>query len=431
MIGRVTTYFIYRFIGSKRQGYDVMAIPKLRFKEFHNHLKKLKIVELTSWASGGTPAKNVEKYWEGDIPLISGASMHTRKIYKSEVNITDLGLKKGSKLAPKNSILILVRGSMLFKRIPIGITLKDVAFNQDVKSIIPKEPLVADYLFQWLLSKENVIQSKVTSTGIGAGKLDTSDLQSLEIHCPEKNEQTKIASFLLAVDDKVAQLIQEHELLSEYKKGVMQQLFSQKLRFKADDGNDFEDWESDSIGNSVSFIKDGTHGTHKDDLTSDLMLLSAKNLKNGKVVIDDKDRRINFTEFSNIYKNYSLREGDILLTVVGTIGRVAIFREEYEKYAFQRSVAFMRFKTAFPEFVYQLFCADEFQKQLLIRQVVSAQPGIYLGDLSKIELSFPCLEEQTKIANFLSSIDQKIDNVAAQIDQAKIWKKGLLQQMFV
>ena len=133
----------------------------------------------------------------------------------------------------------------------------------------------------------------------------------------------------------------------------------------------------------------------------------------------------------SIYKNYTLEAGDILLSVVGTIGRVAIFKENYKAYAFQRSVAFMRFKESLPEFIYQLFLANDFQNELLVRQVVSAQPGIYLGDLSKIEISLPCLDEQTKIANFLSAIDQKIDVVSTQLKQAKIWKKGLLQQMFV
>ena len=408
-----------------------MAVPKLRFKEFDGDLTESKLVELTLWASGGTPAKDIPEYWGDDIPLISGASMHTNQLYESDVKITRLGLQKGSKLAPKDSILILVRGSMLFNKIPMGITLGDVAFNQDVKCIRPKQELAPQFLFQWLHAKENTIQNKVTATGIGAGKLDTADLQNLKLYKPSSEEQTKIASFLSNVDEKISQLTQKHELLSQYKQGMMQKLFSQQVRFKADDGSEFGEWESISIKSAVSFIKDGTHGTHQDDPTSHLFLLSAKNLQNGHVVIDEKDRRINKLEFDSIYKNYGLNTGDILLSVVGTIGRVAIFKEEYKNYAFQRSVAFMRFKSAKPEFIFQLFNAVDFQNELLVRQVVSAQPGIYLGDLSKIEIKLPCQEEQTKIANFLSAIDQKIEVVAQQIEQAKTWKKGLLQQMFV
>ena len=143
--------------------------PKLRFKEFDGDLTESKLVELTSWASGGTPAKDVPEYWGDGIPLISGASMHTNQLYESDVKITKLGLQKGSKLALKDSILILVRGSMLFNKIPMGITLGDVAFNQDVKCIRPKQQLAPLFLFQWLHAKENTIQNKVTATGIGAG----------------------------------------------------------------------------------------------------------------------------------------------------------------------------------------------------------------------------------------------------------------------
>ena len=61
----------------------------------------------------------------------------------------------------------------------------------------------------------------------------------------------------------------------------------------------------------------------------------------------------------------------------------------------------------------------------------SAQPQIVGNAIRKVTFQIPCLEEQTKIANFLSTIDQKIEVVAQQIEQAKMWKKGLLQQMFV
>ncbi|HCG3359422.1 hypothetical protein CAS80_07480 [Acinetobacter baumannii] len=138
-----------------------MAAPKLRFKEFDGDLTESKLVELTLWASGGTPAKDIPEYWGDDIPLISGASMHTNQLYESDVKITRLGLQKGSKLAPKDSILILVRGSMLFNKIPMGITLGDVAFNQDVKCIRPKG-FVAQRFHNYMILKVLIIfRSKI------------------------------------------------------------------------------------------------------------------------------------------------------------------------------------------------------------------------------------------------------------------------------
>ena len=406
-----------------------MTIPKLRFKEFDNDLKKEKIVDMTSWASGGTPAKNIEEYWKGTIPLISGASMHTRKIYESEANITNLGLKKGSKLAPKNSILILVRGSMLFKRIPIGITLKDVAFNQDVKSIIPKKPLIVDYLFQWFLSKENVIQNKVTSTGIGAGKLDTSELQGLEIYCPENNEQTKIASFLSAVDDKIAQLTQEHELLIQYKKGMMQQLFSQKLRFKADDGSGFEDWKIVKLKDILIDYKLG--GNYSNSLRkTDFPLIKMGNLGRGSININKIEY---ITHGEDISSDDAIQTNDLFFNTRNTldlVGKVAIWRGELPTAYYNSNL--MRLKFENNMFMNYLLNEKSTLKKLkAIASGTTSVAAIYTKDLLKISLNIPSHIEQTKIANFLSAIDQKIDNVAAQIEQAKDWKKGLLQQMFV
>ena len=258
----------------------------------------------------------------------------------------------------------------------------------------------------------------------------TNDWLKRQFYFPTLPEQRKISDFLTAVDGRISQLTEKKALLEKYKKGVMQQLFSQAIRFKDDHGNDFPDWEEKKLGEACSFIKDGTHGTHPDDDTSDYLLLSAKNIKNGKVTLDQTDRRISEKEYGSIYKNYALERGDILLTVVGTIGRVAIYKDE-AKIAFQRSVAFLRFDEDSPNFMYQQFCHEFFQKALLRRQVTSAQPGIYLGDIAKISVFFPCADEQTKIANFLSAIDRKIESVATQITETQTFKRGLLQQMFV
>ena len=377
--------------------------PKLRFKEFDGDLTESKLVELTSWASGGTPAKDVPEYWGDDIPLISGASMHTNQLYESDVKITKLGLQKGSKLALKDSILILVRGSMLFNKIPMGITLGDVAFNQDVKCIRPKQQLAPLFLFQWLHAKENTIQNKVTATGIGAGKLDTADLQNLKLYKPSLEEQTKIATFLSAVDEKISQLTQKHQLLREYKQGMMQKLFSQQVRFKADDGSEFGEWDQLKFKDVIK-IKYGKD--HKK--------------------LDDGDIPVLGTGGVMRYVDSYLYEGEsILIGRKGTIDKPRFISGKFW-------TVDTLFYTEIGEKILPKFA---FQQLLLVNWLnlneATGVPSLNTTSIGNIELKVPCLAEQTKIANVLSAIDQKIEVVSKQIEQAKTWKKGLLQQMFI
>ncbi|MEJ6122212.1 restriction endonuclease subunit S [Vibrio sp. 2-Bac 85] len=196
------------------------------------------------------------------------------------------------------------------------------------------------------------------------------------------------------------------------------------LRFSKFNGK----WSFDTLGRISSLVKDGTHGTHK-NISSPYLLLSAKNLKNGLVTFDESDRTISEDEFNGIYKNYKLQKGDILLSVVGSIGRTAIF-DGNEYIAFQRSVAFFRMIDNVPSFTYQFMNSQHFQNELLKRQVVSAQPGIYLGDLSKIKVSIPILEEQKKIADFLSAVDKKISLLKEKHALLGQYKKGVMQKLF-
>ena len=410
-----------------------MAVPKLRFKEFDGDLTESKLVELTSWASGGTPAKDIPEYWGDDIPLISGASMHTNQLYESDVKITRLGLQKGSKLAPKDSILILVRGSMLFNKIPMGITLGDVAFNQDVKCIRPKQELAPQFLFQWLHAKENTIQNKVTATGIGAGKLDTADLQNLKLYKPSSEEQTKIASFLSGVDEKISQLTLKHALLSQYKQGMMQKLFSQQIRFKADDGSEFGEWEETTlgalynIGSSKRVLQEDWKSKGIPFLrTREIISLIDKTNFSSPIFIAEKL----YDELTNKYG--AIKENDILVSGVGTVGKAYIVKASDKFYFKDGNVIWLRSKELNnSRFIYYFFQSHIMENYFVSNKSITTVDTFTIDQAKKVKLLNPSIEEQTKIANFLSIIDQKIEVVAQQIEQAKTWKKGLLQQMFV
>jgi type I restriction enzyme S subunit len=295
-------------------------------------------------------------------------------------------------------------------------------------------------------------------------KINNAYVLNDRIFAPSLPEQKRIATFFTVVDKKIAELKQKKALLEQYKKGVMQRLFClnhdspdehddhdfeynqeknqgnqenqyksrfRQLRFKDENGKEFPKWEEFKIGDIASLIKDGTHGTHKDSTIGNYYLLSAKNIVDGLIKIEESDRKISKEDFDSIYKNYNLKIDDILLTIVGTIGRTAMWKDNITNVAFQRSVAFLRFEKHLPEFIYQLFNQEKFQAELLKRQVVSAQPGIYLGDLAKIKINIPIIEEQRKIANFLRTIDNKISRTNFQLEETQRFKKGLLQNMFV
>tara|TARA_A100001391_G_scaffold200356_1_gene184779 strand:+ start:915 stop:1847 length:933 start_codon:yes stop_codon:yes gene_type:complete len=301
---------------------------------------------------------------------------------------------------------------MLFKKIPMGMALKDVAFNQDVKSIITKEDLNEYYFFQWLLSQENIIQNKVTSTGIGAGKLDTSELQNLEIYYPAKEEQTKIATFLSAVDTKIDELTQKHELLTEYKKGMMQQLFSQKLRFKADDGSDFEDWEESLIGNVFTNKSE----SFNPKVENNLPCIELEHLSQGTGTILGTTDSKNQKSTKNVFERSNVLYGKLR-------PYLNKFAQPDFKGVCSTEIWVLTGIEISNNYLYQYIQSEGFSELTSI-QSGSKMPRADWKTVASAVMSYPCCEEQTKIANFLTAIDQKLITLPSKSTTPKRGKKA-------
>jgi type I restriction enzyme S subunit len=166
--------------------------------------KTYRLEDIVSISSGGTPPKAEQEYWGGDIPWISASSMNGYYYSTSELKVTEQGLKNGTRLAPKNSILLLVRGSILHQKIQVGLTTRDVSFNQDVKCLQVKEDIIEPlYLLFWFKSIEYELLAKVESTGIGAGKIDTSILKDLEVTIPPLDERIWLLNKFKSITDKI------------------------------------------------------------------------------------------------------------------------------------------------------------------------------------------------------------------------------------
>ena len=194
-----------------------------------------------------------------------------------------------------------------------------------------------------------------------------------------------------------------------------------------------DDWEQRKLGESLSLLKDGTHGSYE-SVQQGAWLLSAKNIINNRVVITSNDRKISENDFKKIHDKFQLRKGDVLLTIVGTIGRSAILKEA-NKLTFQRSVAYLRpdenILTS-SDFLFSLSKSSNFQNQLKKRTVISAQPGIYLSDIDKLNITIPEIKkEQDKIASIIITIDNILSLQQRKLEQLKQLKKAMLQQLFV
>ncbi|ELZ4623903.1 restriction endonuclease subunit S [Enterococcus faecalis] len=293
-------------------------------------------------------------------------------------------------------------------------------------------PYFLNYQFLTDTSKRKL---DMITTGNTIKHILASEMKSFEVFVCESAEENLISDFFRKLDDTIGLHQRKLDQLKELKKAYLQLIIVlnssenstvPKLRF----ANFTGEWELCKLGDELALLKDGTHGTHTDSLVGPY-LLSAKNIKNGKINITNEDRKISQDEFDRIHSRFSLKKDDILLTIVGSIGEAAILRAP-EGITFQRSVAYLRSKVINPEFLYTYITGPEFQKELKNRQVVSAQPGIYLGDLDKIPILFPkTSREQQKIGTFFQQLDQAITLHQNKLTQLKFLKKSYLQNMFI
>ena len=402
-----------------------MAVPKLRFKEFEGDWSTNKIEEISIVTSGGTPSRNVSDYWNGDIPWVTTSLVDFNVINEAEEFITQVGLDNSSaKLFPKDTILMAMYGQGI-TRGKVAILGIDATTNQACAAIKLKNGFETKFIFQNLMNRYEEIRD-LSNEG-GQKNLSAGIIKEILISFPEKEEQTKIASFLSNVDEKISQLTQKHELLSQYKQGMMQKLFSQQIRFKADDGSEFGEWKTKKLEDIFSFSRGEPFS--KTDIS-----------ENGEFLCIHYGEL--FTKYKEVITNISSKTS-LLAKNLGEIGDILMPSSDVTPDGLAKASC-LNVSNVFlggdinilrP----QIPCSSEFfsylinfeKQKVLLCVTGTTVKHVYNKDLKKIGYIYPCLEEQTKIANFLSAIDQKIEGVAQQIEQAKTWKKGLLQQMFV
>jgi type I restriction enzyme S subunit len=170
---------------------------------FPKDWRRSTIGESTKLLSGNTPSKENPAFWSGDFPWVTVRDMKTPWLQETGLTLTESG-KSAASIAPANSVLVVTRGMALLKDLPISLTMRDMAFNQDIKAMVPVDDLDARFFAYQLQSKKHVVLDMVDTAGHGTGKLDTSLLKSVDLALPPIREQRRIAHILSTWDQAIA-----------------------------------------------------------------------------------------------------------------------------------------------------------------------------------------------------------------------------------
>ncbi|QDC99782.1 restriction endonuclease subunit S [Candidatus Methylopumilus planktonicus] len=250
--------------------------------------------------------------------------------------------------------------------------------------------------------------------------LSMENIRKFEINLPSIPEQNKIANFLSAMDEKITQLNQKHGLLNKYKKGAMQKIFSQELRFKDGDGNYYPQWEKKKLSQIAMCIKDSK------DIPNQFFYIDLTSVKKGRLL---NPIFYNKEEAPASAKKIPAHN-DILFQTVRPYQKNNLHYKLEGSYICSTAYAQLRPQED-PNFLFQVIHYDNFVNEVNKRAAGSTYPVIKEEDLMGIQINMPAKKEQIKIANFLSAIDEKIAVTQSELHLTKQYKQGLLQQMFI
>lgn len=268
-------------------------------------------------------------------------------------------------------------------------------------------------------SGKNVIS--FIQTGNTVKHILASEMKKIIVPYPSLPEQRKIASFLSTIDEIIQSTESELTAWQERKKGVMQKIFNREVRFKADDGSEFPEWEEKRLGELFTRIVE----KNRTDL-SPLTIIQGQ----GTVRRDESDRRIAYDKKG--LKNYkAVKKDDFIVHLRSFEGGLEIANQDgivspaYHVYRGSSNVC--------SQFYYPYFRSNNFIKGRLAICVTGVRDGknIEMDTFDELLLPCPSLPEQQKIADCLSSLDDAINQIKAELSAWKEFKKGLLQQMFV
>ena len=375
--------------------------------------------------SGNTPSKSNPSFWGGETPWVSAKDMGSFWISDSEDHLTPDGASVASRLVPSGAVLLLTRGMTLHKRVPICRTAKPSTFNQDVKAVFPKAGISDRFLPYLLVGNHDRLHAKVDSAGHGTGRLNTEAILSFPVWVPGLKEQEGIADIGEALDGRITLLRKTNATLEAIAQALFKSWFVDfdPVRAKAEGRqpeamdattaalfpDSFEEselglvpkgWTVARLGDVTERITKGTTPTtlKRPFVESGINFVKVESINDDGQLLPEKFAYID-DETHCLLGRSQLKADDVLITIAGTIGRVAVITEDFIPANTNQAVAIVRPDTSkLPSaFVNQFLRLADSKSRMGERVVQAVQANLSLGSLSDMRLVIPPSVVVTKL----------------------------------
>ncbi|ALK37963.1 restriction endonuclease subunit S [Staphylococcus aureus] len=405
---------------------EVTNVPELRFPEFDEEWEEKILDEVSTFSKGKGISKN--DLSKDGTPCILYGELYTTYDFiinkiKSKTLLDTKNLVKGK----KNQVLIPSSGETPLDIATAAVinTTEDMLLGGDINVLTPVQKYDGKFISLSINGKNKSNLSKYAQ-GKSVVHLYNNDIKKLKIKFPIKNsEQRKIGDFFSKLDRHIELEEKKLELLEQQKKGYMQKIFSQELRFKDDKGNDYPNWENEKLGDLINEVNERT--------TSNNQYVLLSSTKNGLLSQEEYFKKQIGSKDSTGYK--ILRLNQLVLSPqnlwLGNINfnqrfNIGIVSPSYRIYnlSHQFDINFAKDLLKSPRYIYEYAQASE-QGASVVRR------NLNLELFYSINISLPSIEEQRKIGAFLNKLDKLIRKQYKKIEVLKQRKKGLLQNMFV
>ena len=379
-----------------------MNIPEVRFPEFTEEWEKQKLSNILEFEYGMNAAGK-EFDGENKYIRITDIEESSRKFLQTKL------VSPEGKVTEKYRVKF---GDILFARTgaSTGKTYKYIDNDGKIyfagfliRGRVDKKTSV-DFIFYLTLNYKYKSWINVMSMRSGQPGINAKEYGSYEFRIPKIEEQQKIGDFFTLLDKRIEQQEQKIALLKDYKKAMMQKIFSQKIRFKDDNGNDYPDWEEKKLG-KICRVKSS-------QLTNNVVE------EIGKYPVYGANSIVGYTE------NYEVNKYVSIVKDGAGVGRIAFINNKSSVLGTLQYLIGIEITT---EFLYVLLSNVNFK----LYQTGTTIPHIYFKDYSKMIIDIPCQLEQEKISSFLFAMDLNLENQEAILNNLKEQKQGLLRKMFI